>query len=313
MRILIADDEATSRLITEMALQNLGHEHRSVTDGALAWEDFLCHRPDVVISDWLMPGLTGLQLCRKVRAHTPGSYTYFIMVTRRGAIDDVLEGMNVGADDFLTKPLDPDALRAHLIAATRVTSLHRQLAEQRSDLERLNREVSTLARQDPLTGLGNRRILQEDLEVMEARATRYGHSYTLALIDVDHFKSYNDKYGHQAGDHALQAVATQLKNHARRGDAVYRYGGDEFLCVLPEQSLLTGSVAVERMRAGVEQLAVPHSVNGPGVVTFSAGMAVLRRHGAKSVGEVLKEADEALYRAKQRGGNCVELLAAQPV
>ncbi len=313
MRILIADDEPTSRLITDMALRDLGHECHTVIDGALAWEDFLCQPADVVISDWLMPGLTGLQLCRKIRAHTPGSYAYFIMVTRRGAIDDVLEGMNAGADDFLIKPLDPDNLRAHLIAAARVTSMYRQLAEQRTELERLNDEVSTMARQDALTGLGNRRILQEDLAVMEARVTRYGHSYCLVLIDVDHFKSYNDTYGHQAGDHALQAVATQLKSHERGGDAVYRYGGDEFLCVFPEQSLLTGAVAVERMRVGLEQLAVPHTGTCLGVLTFSAGMAVLYHHGAKSMIEVLKEADEALYRAKQRGGNCVEVLASRPV
>jgi DNA-binding response OmpR family regulator len=138
MKILVADDDSTSRLIAETALRSIGHECHSVGDGAQAWDAFQSHRPDVVISDWLMPKLTGLQLCRNIRAHTPGSYTYFIMVTGQGALDQILEGMSAGADDYLVKPLDSEDLQARLIAAARVTSLHRQLAYQRTELERLN-------------------------------------------------------------------------------------------------------------------------------------------------------------------------------
>jgi two-component system, cell cycle response regulator len=312
MRILVADDEPTSRLIAQLALRGLGHECDTVVDGAQAWDAFRTSPPDVVISDWMMPGLSGLELCRNIRAHTAASYTYFILVTGQGAPDQIIEGMNAGADDYLIKPLDTDALQVRLIVADRVTSLHRQLAQQRTELEELNHELTVIALRDPLTGLGNRRSLEEDLGLLEARVARYGHRYSIALIDVDHFKAYNDTYGHQAGDQILRTVADQLREEARGGDAVYRYGGEEFLCVFPEQSLAKATVAAERMRSSLEGLAIPHSADSLGVVTLSAGLAMLDPRQTKSVGDVVKEADEALYRAKQLGRNRVESLAAQP-
>ena len=145
---------------------------------------------------------------------------------------------------------------------------------------------------------------------------RYGHRYCLALFDVDQFKAYNDTYGHQAGDQVLQAVAAQLRDRARSGDALYRYGGEEFLCIFPEQSPAMARLAADRMRSGLEALAITHAGNAPGVLTLSAGVAMLDAGDTRSVDEVLKEADEALYRAKQLGRNRVEYAterAPQPV
>lgn len=312
MKILVADDDSTSRLIVQTALRSLGHECHIVSDGAQAWEAFRTHRPDVVISDWMMPGLTGLELCRNIRTDASGAYTFIIMVTSQGGHDEVLEGMNAGADDYLIKPLDPDDLQAHLIAASRVTSLHQQLAEQRTQLEGLNQELAAIARRDPLTGLRNRRALEEDLDLLEARVTRYGHRYCMALLDVDLFKSYNDTYGHLAGDQILQTVASKLQEQARGGDSLYRYGGEEFLCIFPEQSLATGTLAVERMRISLKRLAVPHIESPFGVLTISAGMSMMDPGHTRSATEVLKEADEALYRAKQLGRNRVEQPVGQP-
>ncbi|HXQ44095.1 MAG TPA: diguanylate cyclase [Acidimicrobiales bacterium] len=312
MNILVADDDATSRLILQLALETLGHTCRTVNDGDEAWEEFRSWRPDTVISDWMMPGLTGLQLCSAVRAHPTGSYAYFIMVTKQGALGEVIEGMNAGVDDYLVKPLDTDDLRARLIAAARMTTLHRRLTRQQTELERLNDELTAIARRDPLTGLGNRRALEEDLDLLEARVSRYGHRYCMALMDVDHFKSYNDTYGHQAGDDILVAVTAELSDHTRGGDALYRYGGDEFLCIFPEQTLSSGGLAVERMRLGLERLAIPHTENSLGVLTVSAGLAVLDPGRTKPVSDVLKEADEALYRAKQLGRNRVAQAVPQP-
>ena len=166
-------------------------------------------------------------------------------------------------------------------------------------------ELAAIARLDPLTGLGNRRALQEDLDLLDGRVSRYGHRYCIALFDVDHFKAYNDTYGHPAGDRLLETIAAQLKDCARAGDAVYRYGGEEFLCIFPEQSLAEGTLAVERMRLGVLGLAIPHKKSPVGLLTISAGLAMLDQAHTRST-DVLAEADEALYRAKQLGRNRVE-------
>ena len=250
MKILVADDDSTSAHRRDGAAKprsRMPHRERRRTGlGRLPIRP--ARRGDQRLDD---ARADRARTVPQHRAHTPGGYTYFIMVTSQGGLDEILEGMGAGADDYLIKPLDSDDLQARLIAAARVTSLHRQLGEQRTELEGLNNELTAIARRDPLTGLRNRRALEEDLDLLEARVTRYGHRYCMALLDVDHFKSYNDTYGHQAGDRILQTVAAQLKDQARKGDALYRYGGEEFLCIFPEQSLTTGALAAERMRAGL--------------------------------------------------------------
>jgi diguanylate cyclase (GGDEF)-like protein len=308
MKVLVVDDDATSRLLAQTALKDLGHECVTASDGIEAWEAVQTGHLDVVISDWIMPRLTGLQLCQRIRSRDAGEYTYLILLTSQESVAQAREGMSAGADDYLIKPLDCDDLEVRLIAAARVTYLHSQLARQRTELEALNLELITVARRDSLTGLNNRRALDEEFEKLEARVSRYGHRYSIALIDIDHFKSFNDVYGHQAGDQALRDVAARLAAATRKGDSLYRYGGEEFLCVLPERARPGGAIAVERMRAGVEKLAICHDNNATGVLTISAGLSTLDPGATRPVGEVLREADEALYRAKRLGRNRVEQL-----
>jgi two-component system, cell cycle response regulator len=312
VKVLVADDEPVTRLIAAAALGSLGHDCTTVSDGAAAWEAYRSERPDVVISDWLMPGLTGPELCRNIRSEPASDYPYFIMISVLGSPDKVIEGMTAGADDYLVKPLDPDELQLRLVAAARVTALHQQLAQQRSELEHLNHELTVTVRKDPLTGLGNHRALEENLALLDALVSRYNRRYCLAMLDIDHFKSYNDTYGHLAGDQALRAVAAKLNEQVRSGDALYRYGGEEFLCVLLEQSLMTGTPAVERMRAGVESLAIPHFGSPTGVLTISAGLAEPDPAHKKPASEVLKDADAALYRAKNTGRNRVQRAVNPP-
>jgi diguanylate cyclase (GGDEF)-like protein/PAS domain S-box-containing protein len=175
-----------------------------------------------------------------------------------------------------------------------------------AELKSLNVELASLARHDPLTGLSNRRVLEVDIDTLEALVGRYGHRYCITLLDIDHFKAYNDAYGHLAGDEVLRAVGTQLKHQIRTGDSVYRYGGEEFLCIFPEQSLASGLRATERMRAAVQSLNIAHPLSDAGVVTLSAGLATLDPDRLRPVRDVLKEADDALYLAKEHGRNRVE-------
>lgn len=305
MRVLIAEDDAVSRMILQRAVEKFGHECLMAEDGERAW-DIYNQTPgvDVIISDWMMPGMDGLQLCRKVREDQRDEYTFFIFLTALGDKEHLLEGMQAGADDYLAKPLDREQLQVRLIAAARVTSLHRQLNAKNVELGRLNEELFAMSRRDPLTMLGNRLRLREDLETLSAQAERYGHSYCAILCDVDHFKLYNDHYGHLAGDDVLRAVAEIVAQTVRKGDTVYRYGGEEFLAILPEQSLESATQAAERLRRSVEELEIPHAARpAPNVVTISLGLAILRPGEKKSADELLKQADEALYHAKNAGRN----------
>ena len=308
MKILIAEDSTLYRMMIQSVVEELGHEYLLASDGQEAWEVFQEFGADVIISDWIMPRLDGPSLCRRVRAHGGGRYTYFILLTSREEKEDFLAGMQAGADDYLTKPLDRDNLEVRLIAASRVTSLHQQLSDRNAEMERLNGALFDSARTDPLTQLGNRLRQWEDLEVLQGRVARYGHSYCVALCDIDHFKAYNDQYGHMAGDRALRVVAQVLAGQGRSGDAAYRYGGEEFLLILPEQSLETAMVGVNRVRLAVEDLAIPHAANEPfGVVTLSAGIAALRPADGPGSDALLARADAALYCAKRAGRNQVSI------
>lgn len=309
MRVLIAEDDTVSRMILRRAIEKLGHECQAAEDGVEAWKMYReTPSVDVIISDWMMPGMDGLELCNKVRSlmESREGYTFFIFLTALGDKEHAFKGLQAGADDYLSKPLDRDELRARLITATRVTSLHKQLTQQKGELERLNRELYWQARTDPLTRLGNRLRLREDLEALRARVDRYGHIYSMVLCDIDFFKLYNDRYGHLAGDEVLQRVAEALMEVLRAGDSSYRYGGEELLAVLPEQALESASVAADRLRAAVEAMGIPHEGHlTPGVVTISVGVATLAPGESKSSSALIKEADEALYRAKELGKNKV--------
>lgn len=309
---MIAEDDTVSRLVLEAAVTALGHECITTTDGEQAWQLFQSLEVDVIISDREMPRTGGVELCRRVRANDRDIYTYFIFLTVFDEKLQVLSGMEAGADDYLVKPLDTDELKMRLLVASRVTTLHRQSIKQSAELKELNRRLFEQSRADPLTQVGSRLKLREDLETVCARAERYGHSYSVIMCDVDFFKAYNDSKGHLAGDEVLRAVATTLVNTCRCGDQVYRYGGEEFLILVPEQSLEDGAATAERYRCAVEALAIPHIGNPvKRVVTISAGMASLSPAETKSVDAWLNEADAALYRAKQSGRNRVVMYEQQ--
>jgi diguanylate cyclase (GGDEF)-like protein len=290
MNVLIADDDAATRLLVSAAVERLGHRCTVAEDGSEAWRRYQELLPDVVITDWQMPGMDGTALAEAIRGLTGAPYAYVIVLTGAADDDAARRTMEVGADDLLVKPLDAAQLERKLIAAGRVTALHRRLHDD--------------ARQDALTGLGNRMRLAEDLELLCGRVERYRHLYSVALFDVDDFKGYNDAAGHLAGDDVLRRVAAELGRQIRTGDALYRYGGEEFLVLLPEQPLEAAARVTERLRAAVEALGLPHPAGG--VVTVSAGVAALADEGC-TPDELFELADKALYRAKEGGRNRVEV------
>lgn len=314
MKVLIAEDDTITRRILQLGLERLGHECIPTADGNEAWRVF-SEEPhiEVVISDRMMPGMDGIELCRRVRESPRERYTYFIFITALGERDDLLEGLEAGADDYLTKPLDQQQLRARLLTAKRVTDLHTRLYEQKRQLEHLNRELWVAARQDALTGLGNRLRLREDLECLLAQIDRYGHAYCAMLCDVDNFKDYNDHYGHLAGDDVLQKVAATISDGLRKGDRAYRYGGEEFLILLPEQTLQSAAIAAERLRGRIETLRIEHvaRTSGEQLITVSIGLSELTPGQSKSAEVMLREADEALYEAKRQGKNRVMVNGSQ--
>ncbi|HSH58364.1 MAG TPA: diguanylate cyclase [Acidimicrobiales bacterium] len=309
MKILVAEDEGITRSLLTAMVVALGHQCLTAEDGEQAWDLYSRHSPDVVITDWMMPHLDGTELCRRVRSDPTARYTYIVLLTTLAAGDDLLVGMESGADDYLVKPLDPAHLKARLTAAERVTKVHAKLAASSSELERMNAELVHTARTDALTGVGNRRRFDEDIARLDARARRQGRPYGVALCDIDHFKSYNDWYGHQAGDQALQEVAGAIVDICREGDEVYRYGGEEFIMVFPDESLPGAILAAGRVRRGIEALAIPHQdAEIPGVVTISVGVSSLDPGHHDSHHDVVKEADRALYCAKDGGRNRLQSL-----
>jgi diguanylate cyclase (GGDEF)-like protein len=289
MRIVVVDDDPGSLLVAQASVVALGHECLTAADGDTAWELIQQTAPDVVVTDRSMPGLDGLDLCRRIRETAGDRYTYLVLLTSYKERADVLVGMQAGADDYVTKPLDPFDLETRLLAAQRVTSLHTELA-------RARRALADQARTDPLTGLRNRLELSRDLQRLHDLSQRYDRDYCLVLGDIDHFKHYNDSSGHQAGDDALTQVARALQHGVRDVDTVYRYGGEEFLILLPETSSTAATIAIERLLGAVRGL---EPTGGP--VTMSFGIAAYRPARLLSSAALLAEADGALYAAKAGG------------
>jgi diguanylate cyclase (GGDEF)-like protein len=290
VHVLIADDDPGIRLLVSTAVERLGHRCSVAEDGTGAWQRYLEEHPDVVITDWDMPGMDGTALAKAIRSHRSAPYAYVLVLT--GAADEAAAraAMEAGADDLTAKPLDLAELERTLIAAGRVTALHRRLHDD--------------ARQDALTGLGNRLRLSEDLEALCGRVQRYGHAYCVALVGIDQLHAVNARAGWLAGDEALRAVSGALRETIRTGDTLYRYRGDEFLALLPEQTLDTAALAAERLRAAVEALAIPHPDGG--ALTASAGVAGLDTERCSPI-ELLELAERALADAKAAGRNRVQL------
>jgi len=304
MQILIAEDEPVSRRILQVTLEKWDYQVVAACDGAQAW-DLLqqVDAPRLAILDWMMPGLSGPEVCANLRRQAREPYTYLLLLTARTQKQDLVEGMEAGADDYITKPFDAQELKVRLRAGRRILDLQAELVAAREAL----REQAT---HDPLTCLWNRSSIMDILTREMAKAEREGASVGVIMADLDHFKQINDTFGHQAGDAVLREAAKRMQASMRSYDAVGRYGGEEFLIVLPGSTHSSASHLAERLRTAISRQPIRLEQRSL-AFTISLGISRSTPGEGMSPERVIRAADEALYRAKDLGRNRVEW--AEPV
>lgn len=295
-RILVAEDDPVSRRMLESFLTKWGYEVLAVSDGTEAHR-ILDHddAPPLAVLDWMMPGIEGPEICRAIRRECERPYTYVLLLTARSQKEDLLKGLEAGADDYLTKPFDAQELHARLHVGERILDLqHRLIAA--------TEELRFRASHDMLTGIPNRATILEAVNRERARQIRDGGPFGIILADLDHFKAINDTYGHLAGDTVLREAALRMRSCVRAYDSVGRYGGEEFLIVVPAGDEAGTTAVAERIRHAISEKSVSTEA-GPIPVTASLGVAVSLCRDTK---DILRSADEALYQAKARGRNRIE-------
>jgi two-component system cell cycle response regulator len=306
MKILVADDDAVSRRLMDRLLQRAGYEVVLAEDGRQALEILLCNNgPRLALLDWMMPGLDGPSVCLEVRSHRERPYIYITLLSSKEAKEDLVAGLEAGADDYLTKPCDPEELKARLRTGERILRLEDKLVDARE-------EMRFRATHDPLTLLWNRGAILAHAKEEMFRTHRERSPFSLLLCDADHFKRINDVHGHLVGDAVLREIAAKLSNSIRPGDLVGRYGGEEFLLILrdcgPESLVRRGeqirqSVASHLFPVDLEHLSVSISVGAVSVDEEASG---------ENLEALLSRADAALYRAKLDGRNRLVIAEHDP-
>jgi diguanylate cyclase (GGDEF)-like protein len=297
--VLVADDDAISRKMLESCLRNWKMNVTTAKDGLYAWHEL--QKPDapsMIVLDWMMPGLSGIELCRRIRARKAPYYPYVLLLTSRDGNDDLVAGLDAGADDYLTKPFNVSELKARLQVGRRILQLQNELLRKEDELR-------FRASHDHLTGLWNRGAIFGFMEREVERGRRSAEPLGVLLVDIDHFKSVNDRYGHPAGDAVLRELGQRLRHGMRSYDWAGRYGGEEFLIVLSNCDPDNVAACAERLREAVASLPF-HTASADLPVTVSIGTAVTSPEHPFTASQLVGLADEALYRAKDNGRNRVE-------
>lgn len=298
MQILIVEDDPVSRRILEILLKKWGYTTALSENGLEAWEQIQnAEVPNLIISDWMMPNLTGVELCERIRELETAGYIYFILLTTKNEKKDLIQGLDSGADDFIVKPFDKEELRSRIKIGERIINL-----EQR---------IVALANTDYLTGVLNRRAFMDQFEKEITRCRRQHRNLSVIMADIDHFKAVNDEHGHLAGDFVLKRFVEIIGTGNRPYDFLGRYGGEEFVFCLPETNLFQASAIAERMREKITESTLDYSEDPICSIKITASFGVVscnteRKHTSE---ELIKNADDALYRAKENGRNRVETIS----
>ena len=304
LKVLVAEDNGVIQSVLRNLLTKWGYEAVIASDGQQAWDALQADdAPRLAILDWMMPGLNGIEICQRIRAESREPYIYILLLTARNESQDLVEGMEAGADDYLTKPFNARELRVRLRAGTRILELQEQLLHAREALR-------VQATHDGLTGLLNRSAILDSLRNELERANREGQPLAALLVDVDRFKSINDTYGHQTGDSVLIETANRMKGAIRRYDSIGRYGGEEFLILIPGCDDESAQLQGERIRSALAD-APFDAGDAPLQVTCSIGTSFRALPLPSDAENLIREADYALYRAKHNGRNRVERAMVQ--
>jgi diguanylate cyclase (GGDEF)-like protein len=310
IKVLVVDDDTKLRRLLSHLLANAGYQVIEAQDGEEGLSLALQESPQIVVTDWSMPSMSGLELCRTLRRMESGRHTFILMLTAREEEERVLDAFNAGADDYVTKPFNPRILLARVQAGRRLIELQQQVEadkierlKQVGDMGLMTRKLRTAALTDFLTELPNRRYAISRLEQEWAAAERLQRALSVVLIDIDNFKRVNDEYGHDVGDLVLKAVSDTLRARTRRGDVVCRLGGEEFLVINVNSDLEGAWQCAERLRSAVEETTL-RAGEFVGRITVSLGVA-RRQPGMKGPQSLLKAADAAVYEAKGAGRNTI--------
>ena len=302
--MLVVDDDVVSRRVVQKHLEKAGFDVVTAANGQNALKLFDRQFFPIVLTDWMMPGIDGPQLCRLIREKKTDGYVFIILITARDSKTDIVSGLESGADDYLTKPIHPAEMVARVNTGIRILKLEQSL-------KKANEEIRLLSITDPLTGCFNRGYLNDRLIYEIQRSQRYNRPLSVVLADIDHFKKVNDTYGHQVGDEVLKIFAACIQKEIRKKiDWVVRYGGEEFLIVLPETNNIGAYSVAERLREAVAEIriAVPR---GELSITASFGGACAafqnRDMDAMPLERMINLADEQLYRSKNEGRNRTHL------
>jgi two-component system cell cycle response regulator len=299
LQVLVVDDSPVYRKLVEHALEGEAYKPLFAKSCREALELFARFSPAIVITDWMMPDSSGLDLCQRLRADVHRGYTYIILLTSIAEKDNVVKGLAAGADDYLTKPFDPGELLARIGVGRRIIDLHRQI-------DAKNKLLEEMAHTDLLTGLPNRRAIEDWAGRQLRGAVRHKFPYWVVLVDLDSFKNINDTYGHGAGDILLQKFSEILKTVIRASDICGRLGGDEFLLVITHVDGDSIRKTVERFR---EKLAAEQFEIGEQKVSITASFGIAGFHGKEILdfNTLVRSADKALYEAKRAGRNLVRI------
>jgi diguanylate cyclase (GGDEF)-like protein len=297
MKILIAEDDLISCRILEKNLRNWGYDVILAKSGEEAWQALKDEDLRMAILDWMMPGMDGVEICKKMRRRKRKKYTYVIMLSAKDRKQDIIAGLSSGADDYMTKPVNFLELRARLQTGKRIIDLEDKLIL-------IQHQLKDMASRDSLTKLWNRgeiiKFLREELE----RGQREKKSVGVIMLDLDYFKKINDSFGHDIGDMALLQIVSQIKRKVRKSDKVGRYGGDEIITILPNCDHAEIKSIAERLRLAVAQRGVKTELDKI-PVTISAGCASSENMPQPTAEKLIRASDEALLKAKNQGRNCV--------